>query len=399
MARHDLIVPARFDSKDVVAGLRAVEESGHVAGDLGQAADSASAQFRKAHDSVRSALQEFSDLGRTLQQAPGQEARPTTGGLAADNAGAGTAARLAPEEWLGSLGELRPNAGVRFGGPGADAAGGQAGRLPDGSSPLSRPRGILPRPGAEPSGSFAEHDHPAGPDSSPAVGSGEGPSASDVLSRAVEVARSRRPGGEFGPRDGTGRSEEAGTFSDARPMSGSGGRADAGGVEPGGSERSARMAPQALTDYGEWRAADRGVGRDGSAAARRTGAVAADGSPGGRRRDVRDPQDAIEAWHGSEEVPEGFDPREGIRRVRASFPTAAPAGESLARERPMPPGWGGAGTSPGGRDAEARIGGGATDAIERLLREQNELIRQDIQRNASPPIAAPPPMRGGGIRM
>ncbi len=386
----------------MVAGLKAVEESGHIAGDLGQAADSASVQFRKAHDSVRSALQEFSELGRTLQQAPGQEVRPTTGGLAENDAGAGAAARLAPEEWLGSVGELCNNVGVRFSGSGGNATGEQAGRLPDGSSPLPKLRGILLRPGAEPSASLAEHDNPATPaepSSSFAGGPGEGRSASDVLLRAVEEARSRGLGGEHGLRDGMARSDETATFSDIRPMSDLGRRTVAGGVDPGGSARSERITPDALADYGQWRTADRDGGRGGIAATRRTSPVAADGANGERRRHRQDPRDEIEAWHASGEVAEGFDPREGIRRTRVSFPISAPSGESLAQERPMQSTWGGAGISPGGRDTEARIGGGATGVIERLLREQNDLIRQDIQRNASPPITAPPPMRGGGIRM
>jgi hypothetical protein len=59
----------------------------------------------------------------------------------------------------------------------------------------------------------------------------------------------------------------------------------------------------------------------------------------------------------------------------------------------------GAGISMGERDPLGGLGAASTATIERLLREQNELIKQDLQRNAHPPIAAPPPMRGGGIRM
>jgi hypothetical protein len=159
------------------------------------------------------------------------------------------------------------------------------------------------------------------------------------------------------------------------------------------------MAPEALADYGEWRNADREGDRDGVGATRRTCTVAADGAAGERRRDMRDVREETEARDGSGWVPDGFDPHEGIRRIHASFPSSASVVESVTREQSMQPIWTGAGISPGGRDTEVRIGGVSTGVIERLLREQNDLIRQDIQRNASPPIAAPPPMCGGGIRM
>ena len=98
-------------------------------------------------------------------------------------------------------------------------------------------------------------------------------------------------------------------------------------------------------------------------------------------------------------IAEGSDPREGIRRARASSPVAAPADVSIADGRTTRPGRGTAGFSAGQTDPESRSGVMSNGTIERLLREQNELIRQDLQRNANPSIAAPPPMRGGGIRM
>ena len=196
--------------------------------------------------------------------------------------------------------------------------------------------------------------------------------------------------------DGSG---ELGTVPDVRRTPGSATRAGTAADEPAGSARFERMAPEALVDYDEWRGADRDIDQDGIAPARRAGPVAAQGAAGERGRDVRGPQDEIEAWHASGGVPEGFDPREGLRRIRAPFPLAAAAGESIVEGRTMPPTGEASGISPGGRDRDAGIGGGATGAIERLLREQNEMIRQDAQRSASPPIAAPPPLRGGGMRM
>ena len=109
--------------------------------------------------------------------------------------------------------------------------------------------------------------------------------------------------------------------------------------------------------------------------------------------------EGAEAWPNSERPSEGFDPREGTRRVRVASPFAVPVDDSFAAGRAMPPVRERAGNSPGERDPEARFGGASTGVIERLLREQNELIRQDLQRNANRPIAAPPPLRGGGMRM
>ena len=71
--------PGPIRSRGAVAGLRAIEQGGHAADGLGHAADAASARFRKAHESVKSALQQFPDLSQTLRQASGQGLRPATG--------------------------------------------------------------------------------------------------------------------------------------------------------------------------------------------------------------------------------------------------------------------------------------------------------------------------------
>src|SRR5947209_7836829 len=142
MDKREQIVPARFDYKDAAAGLRAIEESGQVAGDLGQAADAASARFRKAHESVQSALQEFVRLGRSLQQAPGHEPGPTAGANDANDAGGGAATRLSPAEWLGSRVELDGEAGVRRSALGMASADEQAGGLPQGSPGIAAAREI-----------------------------------------------------------------------------------------------------------------------------------------------------------------------------------------------------------------------------------------------------------------
>ena len=219
-------------------------------------------------------------------------------------------------------------------------------------------------------------------------GPAEERSASEVQSRAVREARSRgfggapRADGRDGPcrgvGDGLGPRVDAGTGEAGRRR----------GVEPG---ESGRIATEALGDYEGWRNADRGAVATRSRTARRIGTDWRIGETS-----ARGPKPGAEPRR----IPEGFDPREGIRPLQAAFPVPGPAVESLAEERATPVlARVEAGASPGGRDADARIGGGSTGVIERLLREQNELIKQDVQRNANPPIAAPPPMRGGGIRM
>ncbi len=108
--------------------------------------------------------------------------------------------------------------------PGRTRRTGRSARLPDGSSPLPGPRGFLPRPGAEPAAPLAEDGHagsPAEPRLPAADAPWEGRPANDALLRAVEEARNRGLGGELGPRDGMGRSDELGTVPDARQTPGS----------------------------------------------------------------------------------------------------------------------------------------------------------------------------------
>ncbi|MHB1561850.1 MAG: hypothetical protein ACYC61_30745, partial [Isosphaeraceae bacterium] len=93
-----------------------------------------------------------------------------------------------------------------------------------------------------------------------------------------------------------------------------------------------------------------------------------------------------------------IDAWEAIRRMRTAVPLSGPVAGCSSDG---PSGWSRpSSSSPGGREASFQAGGGASGSvIERLLREQNEMIRQDAQRAASPPISAPPPFRGGGLRM
>ena len=423
MEKHELIIPARFDCKDAVAGLKAIEDSGHVASDLKHAADAASAQFRKAHESIKAASQEFLSLRRALPQSPDHEIRPTAGGFAGNEAGGDVATTLSPEAWLESREDVRSNASARFGDLGMQATDEQTGEYQSGLTTW----GIPSQQGAELSGSLTERGNreTLGKAHLPAAGAPAGPSdgqsASDILFRAVEQAKSRGLGGEFGLKDGISRSEQARTFADSLQQREARGedieaflekneilgdvrqrRELAQGlgypaVEPSGVGRLERMPGKAVADYVKWATGDREGSRDGQAATRLVGAAVADGKSGAQHRGLQ--QEAV-ARHESGGATEGFDPQEGIRRIRTASPIAVPADDPLAEEPTIRPMRGRIGFSPAEWEPGAQLRGAATgNAIERLLREQNELIRQDIQRNANPPIAAPPPMRGGGIRM
>lgn len=155
--------------------------------------------------------------------------------------------------------------------------------------------------------------------------------------------------------------------------------------EPGASDRAGRTAQGAAADY--LRGMSDGS-RDGAWAAR-------PGVPGSDSSASRGVLDAPQDVGGPAE---GSDPREAIWRTRASSPGLA-ADPSPADEPAMRSARGWSASPSGGHDPESRSGAVSTEAIERLLREQNEMIRQDLQRNVAVPIAAPPPMRGGGLRM
>ncbi len=104
MDNRKLIIPDRFDHKDAVAGLKAIQQSGHVAGDLEHAADMASARFRKAHESIKSASQSYLELRRTLQGVADHEDRPTADEPVANEAGQAGGKNLTPKEWRGFRG-------------------------------------------------------------------------------------------------------------------------------------------------------------------------------------------------------------------------------------------------------------------------------------------------------
>jgi hypothetical protein len=424
MQKRELITPGRFDSRDAAAGLKAIEESGHAAGDLGQAADAASARFRKAHESVQSAMQEYHLLRQSLQQSPGHETTPTSGGLAVDNSAEGITARLPAGEWLESREGLRSAAGARLGGPASNVADEQAGRLQHGSPGLSNASGLLGHQAAEPSDSVVEVGHggnqtktglsmtgiPAGPGDPQHENSlGLGSSRLSVLGRAIAPPGGPGASVAIDPddrRDGSANDSMRGDrdMSEiragvARRQGFAKGSDEPGGDEPAGFSRPERMAPGATADYVEWMTGDRDGSGGRVGAARRAGTAAADDAGGAAPRNRQALQEDAGVWRQSGDLGEGVDPRDAIWRTRGSSPIAASADDANTEEWTQRPARGSSGISPGERSPEARSGGASTGVIERLLREQNELIKQDLQQSAYSPIAAPPPMRGGGIRM
>jgi hypothetical protein len=424
MENRERIIPARFDPKDVLAGLKSVEESGHAASDLGQTADVAAARFRKAQESVESALQDFNLLRRAIQQVPGDGSRPTAG----DEAARGAGSPSPPEDWLGPGQGFRATIGARLGGSGAGQADENPGDFRPGdlslatiAGPHSRSRADMPAP---PSGRGTRPDPTQGDSSmasfptSPDDGRVGGPAAIESLGpfapgHTVRPRGGLEPSVAMTPDDRPRPSRREAPIGDSRTTGLEAllreseiltdvrrGQRFVGGQGDTGKEpaRAGRVSPEAIAGYLEWMNGGLDGGRDRVAAARRDTMAAAVGEVGERRPDRLAIPDESEASRDGGRPSEGPDPREGIWRVRASSPAAAPSDDLLVEGRAMQAA-GGTGISTGERDPLGRFGAGSTAAIERLLREQNELIKQDLQRNAHPPIAAPPPMRSGGIRM
>jgi hypothetical protein len=403
MDKRELIIPTRFDHKDAAAGLKAIEQCGHAAGDLEHAADAASARFRKAQESVKSASEGYIELRRTLQGVADHEPRPTAGGVVANEAGQAGEKNLTPREWRESMDEFRNHAGARFGGSLTNSPGEQPGEVRDKSSPPSMTLGGLPQEAAASTPGQAYL-----PTSGP---SQEGPQNRTAF-RGISEAKSRGLGGESSLADGLRRAEQARILADGQHREALGASFEKGEVLGDGDGR--RGAVQGSAHAG---AEPRESGWPGSSTREspadfvgransgregpqswlttpwRAGNTTADGT---RQYDLQTVRDQAEARLKNEGASEGIEAREGIRRMRTSFPAAAPADGHLAEERTTGP-RAGAGLSPGRRDTNLQLGGGANGGvIERLLREQNELIKQDLQRNVSPPIAAPPRCAEGG---
>ena len=368
----------------------------------------ASAQFRKAHQSVESALQEFSLLRRTLKQAPGDEGGPTSGDPATREAARGASAAVPPEEWLGS-GEGLGAAAARLGSPGSRPTLEQSGRHERGTPPLLRMQethsqqdvgrsSLLPDSGQW--GTPARSDlPPEGGSSGPGDERSAGPS---ILGSSGLVTLGRSQG--LSGRDGTMRSLGTGdldrneSLAKVHPRLGfPKGTEDPAG-ELGGRIRAGQMAREVGAEYVDWKTGRHDGGRDGLAVIRPGGPAVAVGEAGARSRDVPTREAGVEVWHDGG-WSNGIDPREAMWRMRATSPGAAPIDDSIAEGRGMRSVRERVGNPPSARDPVVGFGGASTGAIERLLKEQNELIRQDLQRNANHPIAAPPPLRGGGMRM
>lgn len=397
MDKHTWVIPARFDHKDAAAGLKAIEQSGRTAEDLGHAADSASDRFRRAHKAVQSATRGYLELQRALGSS-GDGGPDQSDTYSASPSGPRLAANVRPEDWSEPTDVVRGRAGVR---PGGNAS------HPTDDLPTARPAEGHP---------FAMPARQATPTAS---GAADGWSADRHDPRAT-LPIDRGPGRVSGLTDDVRRFGPAGYTPDSprgRPVPGvdmGSLLSDGPGLPSAGGRRVADLGPAAVAD---------GPCRERPPASSSRGAPAVlpplfDRDPssdppslaefrspdvlGSTRsipRDRSSSRDDVPARLGDEGVLEGFDPRGSARRMRAPFPVGPQADGSLADGLPA---WQRAETGPADRQRTAGSQQGGLvqgSVIERLLREQNELIRQDMHRNTSPPLAAPPPLRGGGIRM
>ena len=345
MENRELIIPARFDCKDAVAGLKAIEDSGQVADDLGQAANAASAQFRKAHESIKSAAQEFVRLRRALHQSPDQDVGPANGGLAPSEAGGDPLADSSPERWLESREDVLSEAGTRFGDAGVKATDDRAGADQGGQATLSKTRGIPSQSDAELSDPLMERGNQH------LAAAGLPAQLSDE--RAASAIRSRARAGMGGP-------EQAGTLAEDLQRGARGGDLESflGKKEVLGDLRDGRDLVQGPGPLGVEPGETGLLAGSARAATRIVDASAAAGESGAQHRGLQHEAEARLASGGNAE---GFDPREGLRRIRTTFPMAVPADEPLTERRRHGPCERGAGhrRGPGSRapdSAERRSG-------------------------------------------
>ncbi len=280
MDKRELIIPERFDHKDAVAGLKSIEHTGHVAGDLEHAADAASARFRQAHESIKLASQGYLELRRALRGDVDQERRSTAGGHTIDEAGEGGETNLTPKEWRESGDEFRSHAGGRFGGPMTSLPGEHTGE--------DRHAFYPPYDGAEHSPGQAQRPGsgmPASPDQERVAGG--------MAEFALAESRRRGLGGGSGLNEGMSRIDQAGNssqepqFREAR-SGGFGAFPDKNrGLGEDGESRGAVQGPayqgiepresgwrgplhrEASVDLTGWARSDREGGRDGLTSPRR----------------------------------------------------------------------------------------------------------------------------------
>ncbi len=400
MDQHDPIIPARFNHRDAAAGLRSLEQTGEHADALAHAADSAAARFQRAREAIGAASRGYLDLGQSTRS------------VGVDD----------PDEPASGAGEPRDAVGLRPGPAGSRSSNHETSSPGEPGDP-QRP-GHLINPGGR--ATMAPRGiEPASADRTPRPeGSSASPSAAESASRdsarSVEEAAGRGDRGNLGLADAAARSRRPGAMPEGSPHR-TGADCDPGGLsgrrgnpavadernedfsastEPDPATMLSRPAsPPARTSSPDLAGSTNEEGRPGREQLFNSRSVAGTpvaGVPGRGSRALGLEDDSL-AGPGAPGA--DFDAGEAIRKMRS----ASPASASLAsRPAEASASWGQAASAgpSGGRDTMFPSGGPSSGTvIERLLREQNEMIRQDAQRSASPPISAPPPLRGGGLRM
>ncbi len=394
MENHEWIAPTRFEYRDAVAGLRSIEEDVPSVDGLGQTTNTSSTRFRQAHESIASASRQRGHLQSTLR-----ESGPVAGNLFAGSEinglsklrtstfesgytlespkeGPSSTIPSSVNERIGqaNAGQSDPNRDRRSASPvSMDVRNALTGKpnFNHLGAADSRPDGLPWAPSMDVS-SDRIHGKPENPDNGPAP-------SSDPVIRAGRVV-------QIDPQDTSLLGSQAaltqihvGTASVIATEA-----ADSGMTRV---ERSVPMDQRALADS-QAETSDRLI-RDSRPKSHPDRAFILTNAQASRAAGgMGFPQAPITGL-----VPPGIAPYT-ITRSATSPSSLAPSADGQ---------WTGplrnTDFSPiGGRGSVSELGA-ANGTIEHLLREQNELIRQDLQRNSSRPIAAPPPFRNSGIRM
>ncbi len=402
----EFLIPARFDHREAAAGLRSLEHSGGAVDDVTHAADSAVARFQQAHESIQAASRGFLDLRRAAGSAADPDAEPgarrSTDHPPATEDGAGLRSSEPTESYgrrailagprPGHHDSLEPATPEQLTHPTDPGGRGLSSRRGVGAAEATHADRSEERAAAHAPDADAREE--ASRVAAAAVGRAavESPALGQTVGRSLRIASPnegpRRPLDE-GPRhvDTSGRIGDR--IGGPVPHDESGGLdVDLAAVLHGPATSLAQgLAP----DLAGWK---------GRSRRRVAHGPAGPGEAGPDALDHRAPATALDddttAGRGLPGV--DLDAWEAIRRMR----TAAPSWEPIARRSfeesaALPRS---SASSQGGPEASFQSGGVTSGSvIERLLREQNDLIRQDAQRAASPPISAPPPLRHGGLRM
>lgn len=394
MENHEWIIPVRFESRDAAAGLRSIEEGVLTAGNLGQTADTTSGRFRQAHESIASASRQYSRLRAAIRE----------GGPAAEDAFSGSIIKGLSEQRLGSA-AVTHSLETQTQGPQPASSGEADGRVGQETASRSDPGGDGHLTGPDSMDGLAVLSEIQNLDRRGWAGARPG---DRPRTPSADVSPDQDDGGSFvpgtRPEPPSDRIDRAGRLSSISRQSASllGGRraldqalgrpgqaieADEAGLGKIGGDRAVPMGQRGLADYRAWTADN--LGRDATPTSRPDWALVPTGEEAPRSAGgITFPVAPIAGI-----APPGIAPNAMTRSPMipsALTPTADDQWTSHPRATNLGP--------IGGRGSEGGLGA-SNGAIERLLREQNDLIRQELQRDTSRPIAAPPPLRGAGIRM